>query len=106
MLRRGVVYRLSLPGIAAGEPKYYVVVSNNIRNRQLGSALVLRITTTPKPNLPSVVELGSADPLIGRVICDDIYEALDSDRPVESGAMSPATMRGIEAGLKHVYGLS
>lgn len=38
------------------------------------SVLAARLTTTPKPALASIVEMASADPFSGRVVCDDIVE--------------------------------
>ena len=56
-LLRGRVYRAKLGNI---EPKYYLVVSNNRRNAALDDVLVVRLTTTAKAALRSIVELGPA----------------------------------------------
>lgn len=98
-LVRGRIYRARLSGI--DEDKYFVVVSNNIRNRQLPSVLAVRMTTTRKPNLPSIVEIPASEPLSGgRVICDDIIELWDDEVKQDLGAFTPATMAAIGAGLK------
>jgi mRNA interferase MazF len=86
-------------------PKPAVVVSNNSRNRALRSALVARITTTPKQPLASIVELGQADPLTGRVLCDDLIEVYSDEVTRDGGALSPATMRAVGIGLKHALGI-
>lgn len=83
-----------------------VVVSNNTRNRQLGTALVARITTSAKPQLASVIGLSGNDPLQGRVLCDDLIEVYADEVVKDGGALSPATMRAVEDGLKHALGLS
>jgi mRNA interferase MazF len=81
--------------------KYYLVVSNNRRNRALGDVLVVRLTTSPKPVLVTVVELGATDaPLVGRVLCDDIEALYRDEISRELGALSPGTMRRVEAGLR------
>ncbi|MFZ5870584.1 MAG: type II toxin-antitoxin system PemK/MazF family toxin, partial [Actinomycetota bacterium] len=71
-LVRGRVYGAQLSHID-GE-KYYLVVSNNARNRQLQSALAVRLTTTPKPDLASIVTLSPPEVFSGSVVCDDIVE--------------------------------
>lgn len=53
-LLRGQVYRAKLGNT---EPKYYLVVSNNRRNAALDDVLVVRLTTTAKPTIPSIVDL-------------------------------------------------
>jgi mRNA interferase MazF len=83
-----------------------LVVSNNARNRNLRSALVVRITTSAKPDIPSIVPLGPADePLVGKVLCDDIIEVYPEEVRRDGGAVSPATMRQVEDGLKHALGI-
>lgn len=100
--QRGQIYMLD---IGYGE-KPWVVVSNNGRNRALGSALVARITTTPKPPLRSIVEFDSTDaPLAGSVICDDIETIYNDDESRCVGALHPATMRKVDNALKVAFGL-
>lgn len=53
-LERGRVYAAVLGTL--GE-KYYLVVSNNQRNRNLDSVVAVRLTTSLKPPLPSIVAL-------------------------------------------------
>ena len=80
--------------------KYYLVVSNNRRNRALGDVLVVRLTTSPKPALTTIVDMGSADaPLVGRILCDDIEALYKDEITREIGALSPATMRRVDMGL-------
>ncbi|MCL2466983.1 MAG: type II toxin-antitoxin system PemK/MazF family toxin [Micrococcales bacterium] len=91
--------------IGAGR-KPYLVVSNNARNRNLGSALVVRVTTTPKPQLASIVELDHADPLVGRVLCDDITVLYPDDHTEPAGALSVATMRRVDSALRVALALA
>jgi mRNA interferase MazF len=99
---RGNVYCADLTG--AGE-KPWLVVSNNARDRALGSALVARLTTTAKPPLASVVELNQADPLVGRVLCDDITTIYDDDPHRHAGALSPGTRSAVASALRVALGL-
>lgn len=85
--------------------KYYLVVSNNSRNRALPNVLAVRITTTLKPALPSIVALALDDPVAGRVLCDDLIQLWPDEVRRELGALSPATMRQINDGLKVALGL-
>ncbi|GAA1212992.1 type II toxin-antitoxin system PemK/MazF family toxin [Rhodoglobus aureus] len=100
---RGQIYAATLPGMTA--EKYYVVVSNNGRNRSLGTALVARITTSDKPELASIVRVPFGEPVSGRVLCDDIEDIWEDDVRSLLGAFSPATMRLVDAGLAAALGL-
>lgn len=76
-------------------------MSNNTRNRQLGEFIAIRLTTAPKPHLPSVVELLPADrPFTGRIVCDDLGPIYPDDVEEDSGALSPATVRRVDVGRK------
>ncbi|MDK8796706.1 type II toxin-antitoxin system PemK/MazF family toxin [Corynebacterium sp. MSK044] len=99
---RGQIYWLDL---GYGE-KPWIVVSNNSRNRALGSALVARVTTSHKPPLPSIVELDSQDPVVGSVICDDIETIYFDDEPRFGGAVSLETLKRINAALRVALGLA
>lgn len=94
---RGEVFRLDL----GHGPKPWVVVSNNVRNRNLDSVTAARITTTGKnAQLETVVALATSDPLVGFVLCDDLVPLYrdELDRPL--GALGPDTMRRVSAGLR------
>jgi mRNA interferase MazF len=99
---RGQVYRAKLGN---AEPKYYLVVSNNRRNGALDDVLVVRLTTTPKPSLPSIVELGPGEPLVGRACCDDITWMAPEEVQDYLGSLSPVTMARVNAGLLAALGL-
>jgi mRNA interferase MazF len=100
---RGRVYRAKLEHIK--DPKWYVVVSNNRRNRQLEQVLAIRLTTSPKPDLPSIVELGPGEVFTGRALCDDIETLWEDEVQQDLGALSPAVMARIDAGLRAALGL-
>lgn len=86
--------------------KLAAVVSNDARNRALGSALVARITTSSKPPLRSIVELIPADPVSGRVLCDDLIEIYDEEVLKDAGPLTAATLRAVEAALMYALGIS
>src|SRR5215207_3246859 len=75
---RGQVYRVKL---GRQDPKPYVVVSNNVRNRALDSVLAVCITTTDKSRIPTAVSLDSDDPQVGYALADDIVELVAQPMP-------------------------
>jgi mRNA interferase MazF len=102
-LVRGRVIWFQLGGVGR---KPAVVVSNNARNRALGSALVARITSSPKPPLASIVELGPDDPMKGRVLCDDLIEVYEEEVLRQGGRLGSATLHAVELGLLHALGIT
>ena len=102
---RGRVYRARPSGFR--DDKYFLVVSNNSRNRHLDSVLVVRFTTTPKPALPSIVEIPPTEVVPGgRVVCDDIYDLYEDEVKADIGAVSPRTMAAVEDGLRAALALT
>lgn len=97
-LYRGVIYSVWLDYI--GEEKLFVVVSNNRRNKSLQSALAVRITTSEKPELSSIVVIGPGEPVTGRVCCDDIEIIYPEDVRSQHPGFSRPMMAKIAAGLK------
>lgn len=77
----------------------FVVISNNRRNRRLPQVLAARLTTTPKPTIPSIVELAHPEAFVGRVVCDDIVEIYETEVREVRGALSPKAMRAVGSGL-------
>jgi len=100
---RGRVYR-ALP-VGFDVDHYFVVVSNNARNRALPSVLAVRLTTSSKPDLPSIIEIPPGEVLAGRAACDDIYELWDDEVRQDVGAFTPATMAAIDDGLRAALSL-
>lgn len=101
-LVRGQVVRAD---IGLEEPKLLLVVSNNRRNEQLPQVLAVRLTTTEKPRIPSIIELAHPEPFAGRVVCDDIVEIYEDEVREIVGALSPAVMRSVNGGLKAALGI-
>lgn len=100
---RGRVYLVELQHI--DKPKYFVVVSNNRRNRTLPSALGVRITSQDKPSMPSIVPLSEGEILQGCVMCDDITELWDDEIKKDIGALSSRAMYAVNEGLKAALAL-
>ncbi len=94
---RGQVFRVDL-GHGA---KPWLIVSNNARNRNLQTVVAVRITTTNKhANVPTVVPLSSADPLVGYVVVDDLIQLYRDELAVALGALSAPTMRAISVAIR------
>jgi mRNA interferase MazF len=93
---RGQVVRAD---INLDEPKLFVVVSNNRRNARLGDVLGARLTTSRKPDIPSVVTFTQADRFSGCVVCDDILPLHEDEILAVLGPVSPQTMQRVDRGL-------
>jgi len=76
----------------------WLVVSNNARNRLLSDVIAIRLTTTVR-ELPTWVKLSPADPLTGYVNADCIEQLGKDELGDYLGALSPATMRGVNRAL-------
>jgi mRNA interferase MazF len=104
-LLRGRVYRGHLSHIE--DDKYFLVVSNNRRNRAFKQALAVRLTTTkPRDSRPAMVELGPDEVLAGWASCDDIETLYEDEIRADMGAVTAQTMRRVEAGLRAALGLA
>ena len=91
------------PGAA---PKPALIVSNNGRNRTRWPVVhVVRITTAPKQPRDTIVELGHAEHLKGRVLCDDLAPVFKEELGRRIGSLGPATMRQVDQALKRVLAL-
>jgi len=99
---RGQVFFADLGEIGV---KPVVVVSNNARNRRLADIVAARITTGPKPELPSIVPLPDHEPLVGRVVCDHIVTVLKRDLRRAVGGLSRRTMAAVDEGLRAALAL-
>jgi mRNA interferase MazF len=102
---RGRIYRAHLAHI--GEDKFFLVVSNNRRNRAFDQVLAARLTTTPpKAERPAMVPLGPEEVMTGWVSCDDIETIYDDEVREDAGAITAPAMRRIEAGLRAALGMA
>lgn len=104
VITRGRIYGVELSE-QTGE-KYYLVVSNNARNKTLPSFLAVRLTTTEKPLLDTVVRLDHRDtPWKGSVLADGIVEVYREQVARELGALPPGTMRRVDDALRAALAL-
>ncbi|MBI4728258.1 MAG: type II toxin-antitoxin system PemK/MazF family toxin [Acidobacteria bacterium] len=99
---RGQVWWVEIP--CAGR-KPLLVVSNNIRNRALPSVLTIRITTAPKPEIPSIVPFLAGEPLAGSALCDDILLVPKDRLGAPAGCLSAGTMARVDEGLRAALAL-
>jgi mRNA interferase MazF len=72
----------------------------------LKQVLAIRLTTTKKPAISSIVEIPQGEVFSGRAVCDDIVEIWEDEVRRDLGALTPKTMTHIEQGLKAALGLS
>jgi mRNA-degrading endonuclease toxin of MazEF toxin-antitoxin module len=104
VISRGRIYGAVLSE-RVGE-KYYLAVSNNPRNKVLPSFLAVRLTTTAKPRLDTIVQLAQEDgPWCGSVLADDIIEIYRDEVTRELGALPLATMRRVDDALRAALAL-
>jgi mRNA interferase MazF len=82
-----------------------VILTNDASNRALRDCYVARITTTPQSRNPDAVRLGQGDPLTGWVLCRNLLRVYDDEVLGDAGALTPATMQGVNAALVHAFGL-
>jgi len=102
---RGRIYRARLTHI--GQDKFFLVVSNNRRNRAFEQVLATRLTTTPpKAERPALVPLGPEEVMTGWVSCDDIETIYDDEVRADVGAVTASSMRRVEAGLRAALGMA
>ncbi len=101
---RGRIYRAHLSHI--GEDKYFLVVSNNRRNRAFEQVLAARLTTSPPRDArAAMVPLGPGEIMTGWVSCDDIEVLYDAEVRADLGAVTTPGMRRVEAGLRAALGM-
>ena len=86
---------------------FWLVVSNNRRNAHLSDVLTVMLTAKAPASLrPSYVPLAKGkDPFEGWVKCDDIGPHYRDELGPVRGALSPATMRKVDAGLAFALSL-
>ena len=102
-ISRGRVYGARLDDLPE---KYYLAVSNNARNRALPSFLAVRLTTSPKPAIDTIVELDAADaPWTGRILCDDLVTIYRAEITRDLGVLRRSTMERVDQALRNALAL-
>lgn len=105
-LYRGRVYLANL-GEEGAQPKLWLVVSYNGRNRGLHDALAVRITTTAKYlDLPSVAKIPDGESVQGWVRCDSLTTLYEDEVIREVCAFSRPAMQEVERALKGALGIA
>jgi mRNA-degrading endonuclease toxin of MazEF toxin-antitoxin module len=101
---RGQVYSVDVGGNRGRH--YFVIVSNNQRNRSLKSVLGVMVTSTDKSGIASAVQLTYQDPVQGYVVADIIEELWEDevDSP-PTGHLSRQTMTALDEALRIALGL-
>ena len=84
-----------------GEAKRFVIVSNNLRNRNLRSVLGVRMTTARKPDVASIVAFapGEVDAAACSAVADDIAYLEKVQLTQRVGALTPRQMRRVDQAL-------
>ncbi len=80
-------------------------MSNNQRNKHQPQVLGVRLTTTPKPDFPSIVRLDAREVFHGSVVCDDVVEVWQDEVRRDLGALSRPAMDEVNRGLAAALGL-
>ena len=83
----------------------FVVVSNNPRNRHLPQVLGVRLTTTTKPSMPSIVPFTHPEVFNGYAVCDDIVEIYEDEVITVISALTPQGMLALGNGLRAALSL-
>jgi mRNA-degrading endonuclease toxin of MazEF toxin-antitoxin module len=96
-----------LADVGLAEAKRFVIVSNNERNRSLRDVLGVRMTTAPKPSLPSIVEFRSGQVSAERsfAVADDIVPLRKSDLIERVGGLTLGQMHRLEAAIRAALAL-
>ena len=86
----------------AGGERPFVVVSNNVRNRNLDSVICARVSTSPnRPvDIPSIVPIQDRGAVVGKVLCDDLVPIFKTRLKRLQGALPPHVMTAVDAGLR------
>lgn len=86
----------------AGGEKPFLVVSNNVRNRNLDSVICARVSTSRhRPaEIPSVVPIEDRGAAVGQVLCDDLLSVRTHRLKRMVGALPPRVMTEVGKGLR------
>jgi mRNA interferase MazF len=102
---RGGVWHYEFEEGAA--PKPAVIVSANGRNHSRWPVVhIVRVTTVPKDERPTVIPVPGGECVKGSILCDELYPAYKEDLGKQLGALSPGVMRQVDNGLRAMLGLA
>jgi mRNA interferase MazF len=93
--------------VGLSEQKRFVIVSNNARNKAVQDVIGARLTTAPKPDLPSIVHFGpwEVDSAECFVVADDLWLARKDWLGQRVGALTPAQMLRVDDALRSALNL-
>ncbi|MER6605857.1 type II toxin-antitoxin system PemK/MazF family toxin [Streptomyces sp. NPDC000927] len=97
---RGRVYWADLGGSIGRRP--WIVISENVRNRNLLNVTAVMMTTTRK-DLPNWVEMGPQDPVPGFANCEHVETVHRDEISADAGALTRETMRRVEEAFKRAH---
>lgn len=100
---RGQVYSVDVGGDRGRH--YYVIVSNNDRNRKLKTVIGLMITSSDKSGIPSAAALSHLDPVSGYAVADLVEELWRDELDRSIGSLCRATMTAIDEALKIAFAI-
>jgi len=97
-----------LADVGLAEPKRFLILSNNDRNRRLRDVLGVRMTTADKPPMPSIVAFESGEVSESRTfaVADDIVPLAKGALVRRVGGLSIGQMRRVEEAVKAALSLS
>jgi len=102
---RGSVWQYDFEEGAA--PKPAVIVSANSRNHSRWPVVhVVRVTSAPKTERPTIIPIPSGECVKGSVLCDDLFPVYKDELGKHLGGLSPGVMRQIDSGLKAMLSLA
>jgi mRNA-degrading endonuclease toxin of MazEF toxin-antitoxin module len=102
---RGSVWQYEFEEGAA--PKPAVIVSTNSRNHTRWPVVhVVRVTTAPKTERPTIIPVPTSECVMGSILCDDLFPAYKEDLGRQLGALSPGLMRLVDNGLRAMLSLA
>jgi mRNA-degrading endonuclease toxin of MazEF toxin-antitoxin module len=67
---------------------------------------IVRVTTAPKDERPTVIPVPAGECVKGSILCDELYPAYKEDLGKQLGALSPGVMRQVDNGLRAMLGLA
>jgi len=95
--------------LGLGEDERVLVVSNNARHRQLGDAVVIRLTTKDEPELASIVRFEPEEMAEGTrcyALADDLWVLERRWFTRSVGALTPSQMRRVDEAIHAALDLS
>jgi mRNA-degrading endonuclease toxin of MazEF toxin-antitoxin module len=83
-------------------PLYAGRVSNNVRNRNLGSVFCARVSASPSrlADIPSLVPIEDRGSVVGKVLCDDLRAVRKTRLQRLVGALPGRVLVDVNKGIR------